>query len=336
MYQLIIGIDISKKTLDWCVTQNKQVLAQYKEDNKPNVIARRLRGISKQFGVPASDILVCAEYTGKYIYPLTVACPEVGACLWLENAYYISCYYKRERGKNDSVDAHRIAIYAHKNQDDARPYNSTTENLQRLKALLSQRQDFLEEHVKYKAKITDAKGFMSEHLYADSSARWKELADMSASLGKSVEKEINNIIQTDPKLARQYELLTSIPGIGRVTAWLVISSTDGFTKFQTASEYCCYVGAAPFRYTSGSSVRSSTHVSNRANKELKRQIHMAALVATTICKSGHFHDYYLRKIAEGKNKMVVINAVRSKLITTMFAVVRDNVKFDVRLKYTKK
>lgn len=336
MYQLIIGIDISKKTLDWCVTQNKQVLVRFQEDNKPNAIVRRLRSLGKEYDVPASDILVCAEYTGKYIYPLTVACPEVGICLWLENAYYISCYYKRERGKSDSVDAHRIAIYAHKNQDDARPYNSTSESLQQLKALLSQRQDFLEEHVKYKARITDAKGFMADSLYMDSSARWKELSDVAVSLVKRAEKEIADIIKADPKLARQYELLTSIPGIGCTTAWLVISSTDGFTKFQTASEYCCYVGAAPFRYTSGSSVRSATHVSNRANKELKRQIHMAALVATTICKSGHFREYYQRKVAEGKNKMVVINAVRSKLITTMFAVVRDNVKFDANRKYTEK
>jgi transposase len=35
-------------------------------------------------------------------------------------------------------------------------------------------------------------------------------------------------------------------------------------------------------------------------------------------------EYYLRKVAEGKNKMTVLNAVRAKLVYRMFAVIRDN------------
>ena len=50
---------------------------------------------------------------------------------------------------------------------------------------------------------------------------------------------------------------------------------------------------------------------------------MAALVAGTIKKTGDLREYYLRKVAEGKNKMSVLNAIRGKLILGMFAVIRE-------------
>ncbi|MDR0728788.1 MAG: IS110 family transposase, partial [Prevotellaceae bacterium] len=50
---------------------------------------------------------------------------------------------------------------------------------------------------------------------------------------------------------------------------------------------------------------------------------MAALSVATRTK-GELHDYYIRKVAEGKNKMLVINAVRAKLVMRMFAVIKNN------------
>jgi len=43
---------------------------------------------------------------------------------------------------------------------------------------------------------------------------------------------------------------------------------------------------------------------------------------------GEFREYFERKVAEGKNKMTVINAVRAKLINRIFALIRDNRKHE--------
>jgi len=50
---------------------------------------------------------------------------------------------------------------------------------------------------------------------------------------------------------------------------------------------------------------------------------MGALIAATRMK-GELHDYYLRKVGEGKNKMSVLNAIRAKLVYRMFAVIRND------------
>jgi hypothetical protein len=50
---------------------------------------------------------------------------------------------------------------------------------------------------------------------------------------------------------------------------------------------------------------------------------MAALSAAIRMK-GELNDCYLRKVAEDKNKMLVISAVRIKLVMHIFAVIKNN------------
>ncbi|MEK6479751.1 hypothetical protein WJR50_19565 [Catalinimonas sp. 4WD22] len=59
---------------------------------------------------------------------------------------------------------------------------------------------------------------------------------------------------------------------------------------------------------------------------------MSALSAINHCEE--LRDYYQRKVAQGKNKMSVINAVRNKLGLRIFATVRNNRKYDKNYKYS--
>ena len=98
----------------------------------------------------------------------------------------------------------------------------------------------------------------------------------------------------------------------------------------------CHAGVAPFerfaaRYLSVSSVRGKTRVNQHARKRLKSLFHLAAMSA--IRSKGELQDYYNRKVADGKNKMLpgrraVLNAVRNKIIHRIFAVIRRGEKYD--------
>jgi transposase len=103
----------------------------------------------------------------------------------------------------------------------------------------------------------------------------------------------------------------------------MIVETNTFRDFDSARKFCCHAGVAPFKYDSGSPVRSRSKVSSRADKSIKALLHMAALSVATRMK-GELNDCYLRKVAEGKNKMPVINAVRGKPVMRMFAVIKNN------------
>jgi hypothetical protein len=75
----------------------------------------------------------------------------------------------------------------------------------------------------------------------------------------------------------------------------------------------------PFANSSGTSIKGKNKVHKMANKELKKLLHLCAL--TAIKYSPEFKQYFERKKGEGKNGMVVLNAIRNKLLLRVVAVV---------------
>lgn len=287
-----------------------------------------LKEILNRYGSEASSLLICAEYTGQYTYPLCCACEELQIALWLENPAQIKYSSGVHRGKSDRVDARRIAAYAMRFQDRARLFSLPEKNMATLKQLVGERDMYMCDKSKYQGQLTDQKRFMNKADYAGKASRMKRLIkDLEEALCE-IDQKIKRLIESDPELRRQHELLLSVDGVGERTAVKMIVETNGFRDFDSARKFCCHAGVAPFRYTSGSSICSRNRVSNRADKSIKTLLHMAALSAATRKTSGELREYYLRKVAEGKNKMSVLNAVRAKLVLRMFAAVRLDKPYD--------
>jgi transposase len=135
-----------------------------------------------------------------------------------------------------------------------------------------------------------------------------------------VDKEIQLLVSEDSHINTQFKQATSVPGIGKITALNMIISTGEFKRISEPKKFACYSGIAPFEHTSGSSIRGKTRVSKMANMALKKLLHLAAMSAIQCC--GELKAFYHRKVTEGKNKMSVINAVRNKLISRVFACIK--------------
>ena len=96
--------------------------------------------------------------------------------------------------------------------------------------------------------------------------------------------------------------------------------TVGFTAFGSSRQFATYIGLAPFAHRSGTSLNIPARVSFLAHKKLKGDISCGA--ASAMRFDQQLKVYYHRKIAEGKNKFVVQNAIRNKFIHRIFAVVK--------------
>ena len=86
---------------------------------------------------------------------------------------------------------------------------------------------------------------------------------------EKIESKIDNIIKSNSKLNKQYELINSIKGVGPQTALFMIAYTNGFTRFETWRKFASYCGIAPFPNSSGTSLKGRTKVSGLANKKIK-------------------------------------------------------------------
>jgi transposase len=291
--------------------------------NQCLLIKAYLKRVLNENVLEVSDLLVCAEYTGQYTYPLCCVCNELRLDLWLESPAQIKYRSGIKRGKNDKLDARKIAMYALRFQDEAKLFSMPDKSLSTLKQLISERDMYIADKGKYQGQLTDQKRFMDKDDYKKKCKRLKGLIDELNDAISQIEKDIQKTIDKDETLSNQHKLLCSVEGIGDRISLKMIVETNAFKDFKDPRKFCCHAGVAPFSYTSGSSQRSKNRISNRADKSIKALLHMGALIAATRMK-GDLHEYYLRKVAEGKNKMSVINAIRAKLVYRMFAVIRNN------------
>ena len=196
-----------------------------------------------------------------------------------------------------------------------------------MKTLLSDREFLLTDKKRYQSQLTDQKRYMTPDDFKHKSKRWKEVIKSIDKQIQAIDEEIDSLINADPILKRQKELLMSIDGIGERIAINMIAITGGFTRFQNARQFCSFAGLTPYRYDSGSSVRSKAKTSKRANQTMKALLHLSAVNVATRMKEGEYKDYYERKLKDGKHVMCVLNVIRAKLVHRMFSVIKRDTEY---------
>lgn len=324
---MYLGIDVSKMKLDYSLRTAGKELRNGILKNEFSEIVSLLQELKDDASANESVLVVCAEHTGDYTSYLKSACGITNTVLYLESGAGIKLSSGLQRGKNDKIDAARIATYAERFSDALRPYKEPRMEVARLRKMLMERNLYVKDVAKYKRMLKEQTATVGNILGESFRRRFEEIIDVLQNHIRELEAAIRQMLSASEELRRQECLLRSVDGVGEMLAWKVIAATDAFEQFEKPRKFCCHAGIAPFAYHSGSSIRSAWHVSHRADKSIKELLHMSALAAISV-KQGPFKDYYIRKVEEGKNKMSVLNAIRAKIVHAMFAVVRNNTMFD--------
>ena len=115
-----IGIDVSKETLDLALLSGNEVKTSVQIANTVTAAKQAVKGLIKQFGFKVENAIFCMEHTGIYNNHLLTALQSLKAQIWLENPTQIKYSLGLQRGKNDCLDAKRIALYAYKNRDNVK------------------------------------------------------------------------------------------------------------------------------------------------------------------------------------------------------------------------
>jgi len=317
-----VGIDVSKKSLDVSWVVNAQVLFHETLENDSRKIQPKMIRWMKKQGATLENTLFCLEFTGVYSLPLLHCLTQMGAIVWAESGVQIRRSLGLVRGKNDQVDSQRIALYAYTHQNQARPWKAPRAIIEQLTALVSQRDLLVKIQKQLSTSCNEQAEFLEPVVVKSLRAHTMKVLRGVKKQIQQIESEVQNLISSDEKLNNLYQVITSIPGVGFVTAVHVITTTNEFVKFTNPKKYACHCGVVPFEHSSGTSVRGKTRVSHFANKTMKSLLHLAALGA--IKSPGEMREYYLRKLEEGKNKMSVLNAIRNKLVLRIFSCVSQN------------
>lgn len=314
-YKWFIGIDISKKTFDAVLFKNdlQKKSPHSKFDNNQNGYKALKQWLSKQ-KVILSDALFCIEHTGVYGLELTELISNESNCC-IESPLHIKRSLGITRGKNDKVDAFQISRFCYIHKEELKPKEVPKKVMLTLKFLINERERLVKIRSIDKVIIKE----LNRKENAGCIARCKKRIKSITRDINQIEKEIEDAILNNQDLKKNYLLIKSVVGIGLVNSVLFIVFTNNFKSINNARKYACYSGIAPFEHSSGTSIRGKTRVSKLANNRIK--VNLTNGARSAIINDPEIKLYYERKTAEGKEHGTVMNAVKFKLITRVFATV---------------
>jgi len=312
---LIVGVDVSKLTLDIHIKPSGFWM---QIPNQPQGFRLLLKELNKQL-TAESRVIVVMEHTGKYSWRLETFLRSRSIDYCKVPALEIKRSQGMTRGKNDKIDAERIAAYGWLRRDELKADQPLAEGVRELQDLLRLRSKLVRDRSGYMCRLKEMK-VSGEDIKGFASKIQRNLITMLSEHISSVDQEIRAIIDANSAIQKTCDLLRSIKGVGLIVAASMIGCTNNFSRFENARKFNCYAGLAPFDYLSGTSIRGKSRVSHLANKEVKTILTLAA--STAIQHDAELKNYYKKRVANGKTKMNSLNVVRTKLVARMFAVIK--------------
>jgi transposase len=250
-YKETFGVDISKDVFD--VHGSISGHHQYKNDEA---------GFKKLLKDLPDKSLVVMEATGYYHYRLAQFLYKNEVIVSVVNPLSIKRFIqmKLAKVKTDKSDAKAICEYAMINEVPL--YSALTEVQSECLQLFRLMEAYLKHRIATKNKMhgEETLGIPSKFVYRSLRRNRKHLDNEI----QAIEQKILSLVKEDQQ--QQLSLLTSVPGIGQKTALFLIVVTDGFAKFENASQLCSYVGITPTIRESGSSIRGRARISKVGNK----------------------------------------------------------------------
>ncbi len=312
--EVFVGVDISKKTLDIILGSS----GNYHDHRIDNTIGSIRRFFRKHLN--EGHFIIGMENTGRYNWPLLAVLSDHCFEVYVVNPLHINKSLGLVRGKDDRTDARRICDFIRKNHAELTLWEPKRKVIEELGVLISERK-------RLKKMKTQTLCAQKDLMMMENGSTKKTLIKNNRILTKNINDRINvletaldDLVKQDESLNQQSRLLQTVTGIGKVLCWNLLYKTNEFRSISDPRKMACYAGVVPFEHSSGTSIRGRSRVSGYADRDLKGILHMAAM--SSIRLDGELRTYYLRKVAEGKNKMSVLNAVRNKIIHRAFAVIK--------------
>lgn len=299
-----VGIDVSKLFFDLHILEdNKDMHFEY----SPQQVKKCVGYLTK-----LSVGLVVLESTGGYEIPLASELQAAGLPVTIVNPRRIRDFAKAQgqMAKTDKLDARNIAYFGAMLQPPPRKVIDDSQRI--LKALAARRDQLI--------KMRIAEINRREHVFGKEVAR--SLKAILRALEKEVERvdqQIKDHIDQQPELKQKVALLKSVPGIGDITARMLVVELPELGLINK-KEIAALVGVAPMNRDSG--MFKGKRMTGGGRRQVRTKMYMPTLVA--IQHNPVIRQFYLKLLEKGKSKMTAVVAAMRKLIVILNTIIKKN------------
>jgi transposase len=324
----VVGIDVAQEELVVCLGRmhddwHAELYARKSfENNKKGFPA--LVSWVKKLSVAACPVRYVMEATGVYheslAYFLDASQQEV--TIVLPNK--ISNYFRTLEVKTitDKTAADAIAMFGLEKKLDL--WKKPKPIFKRIRQLTREREQLIQSRTIAKNQLH------AEQAEAEPGKSTLERLKKQIAFFEKQEREINQelraLINTDEQVTSSIKLITSLSGIGYLTAATVLAETNGFELVKNKRQVSSYAGFDVKEKQSGTSVKGKPRISKKGNKYLRKAMHMPALSAIRL--DERFKAIYARLVAKHGIKMKAAVAVQRKLLEMIYTIHKTGVPYD--------
>lgn len=311
-----VGLDIGKADFHAVLLINGRTLRRA----LPNSPAGHTQVLSWLAQKGAGKAHACMEATGSYGQALAMRLYQAGHIVSVVNPARIKAFARSagERNKTDRRDAAIIARFCQVMQPEVWTPPQAEELL--LQKLSRRRDDLkaMRRQEENRKNAPETAQTVVQSIEAIIEALDAQIAE--------IERQIAELIENNPRLRREHELLTSIKGIAHDTAVTVMAEVGNVARFHDARQLAAFAGLTPKNNQSGTSVNKKTHLSKCGNARLRSATFYPAMVAIRYNPIVRAFAERLRKA--GKTNMEIIGAAMRKLIHIIYGVLSSGMPFD--------
>jgi transposase len=141
-----------------------------------------------------------------------------------------------------------------------------------------------------------------------------------------IKAEIAGIVKKDAELVKKIANITTIPGVGKLTAVIVLAETNGFELIKSKKQLVSYSGLDVRLKDSGTSVKGKPKISKRGNRHLRKAMHMPALSAMRY--NQEHKAVFVRLVSKHGVKMKAVVAIQRKVLELIYILYKTNKTFD--------
>jgi transposase len=311
-----LGIDVAKKTFAVALLHEEKV-RQKTFDNTPTGSHTLTTWLIHHDSAQCHAVM---EATGTYGEDLALYLHHAGHKVSVVNPARIKAFGQSElrRNKTDRLDATLIARFAVTHNPEA--WTPLPPEVWHLQALVRYLDDLITQRSHWQQRLTEGRPLPAVQTSVETL-----LAAIGTQIA-SVEQQLRTHIAQHPALTSQQELLTSIPGIGAVTAARLLAEMPQLQTFRSARHAAAYAGLTPRHCESGTSVRGRTSLSKIGSARIRKALYWPAITALRCNPLLRAFGQRLRE--RGKTKMVVIGAAMRKLVHLAYGVLKTGQPFN--------
>jgi transposase len=324
----VLGVDVSQKELVVClgnISENLEVSLYARRvfvNNQTGFIAL-IKWVKKQVD-ESVKLQFVMEATGVYHqkFAYFLDANDYNVSIVLPNK--ISNYIRTLKNKTitDKTCADAIAQFGlERNLENWKRPNNIYKNL---KQLTRERDQVISERAMVKNQLHAEKAEAEPH--DGSLERINARISFLTKQLKEISQDIENCIKKDEILKSDVKIITSIPGIGLITAAIVLGETNGFELIRNKKQLVSYSGLDVIDKESGTSIKGKTKISKKGNRNLRKSMHLPAL--TALRNIPNFQELYLRIYNKTAIKMKGIVAVHRKLLELIYTLFKTKTMYN--------